>query len=316
MRKKYEELYKQSNRERINFNNLLISIMGMFTYHGLPEEWRFPQDIERILCLVGRIGFAKDGNGKYYFPMSWSGKVAWDGRGSKYMGVVQGSNRNFEILSDEGAWGYNNCLGYADLEIKRYADLMAQVDLSAYRNVQFARLNPILGAKNDTVKAKLKDLFEDIMDGKLTTVVNDNVIRDFEQKLIEVYNITDVKDIDKLQYLSKFYEDIERRFFNLYGVPIQTTNKMAQVNTAEVHSHDKQASIIALDRLKCRQEMCERLSAYFDMPITVEFSLPWRWILEQENKEMEDNEDDGTSDNIEGLDNKPDPGNENDNDIE
>lgn len=307
MRNKYKEICKQYNRERCHFNNLLLSLMGMFKYSGFPEEWRFPQDIEKILCLTGRIGFAKDDISKYYFPMSWVGNVTWDGRGEQYMGVVQGSSKDFTIKSSEGAWGYNNSFGYADIEIWRYSEMFAQIDLSIFRNIQFARLNPILSAKNDSVKARLNELMQDIMDGKLTTVVNDNLLRDFEQKLLEVYHITDVKDIDKLQYLSKFYEDLERRFFNLYGVPIQTTNKMAQVNTAEVHSHDKQSAIIALDRLKCRQEMCKRLSDYFETEITVDFNSPWKWILEENyNKEVKENDnvgdldrtnDGGTADN-------------------
>lgn len=311
MRNKYLEICKQIKQEKAHFTNLLLSLMQMFTYTGLPDAWRFPQDIERILCLCGRIGFAKKDGQYYYFPMSWTGNVSWDGRGKDYMGVVIGNNTEFTIPAEEGAWGYNNSLGYSDTELKRYADIFAQVDLSIIRNIQFARLNPILAARNDTIKAKLQELMCDIMDGKLTTVVNENLMRDFEQKAMEVHNITDVKDIDKLQYLSRFYEDLERRFFNLYGVPIQIVNKMAQTNNSEIHAHDKQAAILALDRLKCRKEMCKRLSKYFEMEITVNFSEPWQWIIE-EQKEQEEID----NDNIKGMDNTANGGTENNNPAE
>lgn len=291
MRKKYLELCQNMQRKKANFNNLLLVLMSMFEYKGLPKEWRFASDIERILIYNGRIGYNIINGKKVYFPLSWCGNISFDGRGSKYTGVPLGATiTTEEIESNKGAWGYNNSLGYSDTELFRYAEMLSQIDLSMDRNVKFSRLNPILGAKNDTVKSKLEELSDNIINGdKLDIIVNDNLLRDdMENKLLEVFHLTEVKDSEKLQYLSRFYEDIERRFYTLYGIPIQMTNKLAQTNADELHAHDIQSKIIPLDRLKMRKEMCERMSTFFDTEITVDFSDPWKWI----NEEMEEKEND------------------------
>lgn len=284
MKKKYKELCENITRKKSNFNDLLLVLMSMFEYKGLPKEWRFKSDIERILIYNGRIGYNIIKDKKVYFPMSWVGDISFDGRGSQYTGIPLGGSVTMEnIDSDSGAWGYNNSLGYSDIELYRYSEMLSQIDLSMDRNVKFSRLNPILGAKNDTVKNKLEELNDSIMNGdKIQTIVNDNLLRDdLENKLLEIFNITDVKDSEKLQYLSRFYEDIERRFYTMYGIPIQMTNKLAQTNSDELHSHDLQSKIIPLDRLKNRKEMCERMSDFFETEITVDFSDPWKWILEE-----------------------------------
>lgn len=297
MRKKYLELCQNMQRKKANFNNLLLVLMSMFEYKGLPTEWRFPSDIERILIYNGRIGYNIVNGKKIYFPLSWCGNISFDGRGSKYNGVPFGGSVTMEeVDSDKGAWGYNNSLGYSDTELFRYSEMLSQIDLSMDRNVKFSRLNPILGAKNDTVKSKLDELSDNIINGdKLDIIVNDNLLRDdLENKMLEVFHLTEVKDSEKLQYLSRYYEDIERRFFNMYGIPIQMTNKLAQTNADELHAHDIQSKIIPLDRLKRRKEMCDRMSNFFDIKITVDFSDAWKWIIEE--MEVKDN------DNFERLD--------------
>ena len=64
--------------------------------------------------------------------------------------------------------------------------------------------------------------------------------------------LTDPKETDKLQYLSRFRDDLLAAFLNEYGVDVNVVNKGSQVSRDELHSMENATRAIIEQRLECR----------------------------------------------------------------
>ena len=99
-----------------------------------------------------------------------------------------------------------------------------------------------------------------------------------EQKIKELglenktLNLTDVTQADKIQYLSKLFDDLLKRFFIFYGHNLQTINQGSQTNNDELHGYDSISRLIPEIMLKCRQDFCEELNSTFGLNVSVRFN--------------------------------------------
>lgn len=197
---------------------------------------------------------------------------------------------------------WNNTEFTGDFIISWYAKMFKEIDVSMEANVFNSRLHPIPIARNSKIKSAIDNIFSSI---KGETKNNDtySILSDaaFAEEIngtaskIDVLNLTDVKDVDKLQYLSKFHDDLLRRFCTLYGQPMQTTGKMAQQTVEEIQGYDSFSMIIPSNRLEERQRGIDEFNRVFGENVTVEYNDAWQNSLfkkEAINNETGDNEED------------------------
>ena len=79
-----------------------------------------------------------------------------------------------------------------------------------------------------------------------------------------------------MQYLSKFHDDLLRRFCTLYGQPMQTTGKMAQQTVEEIQGYDSFSMIIPSNRLEERQRGIAEFNRVFNENVTIEYNTAWQ----------------------------------------
>ena len=115
--------------------------------------------------------------------------------------------------------------------------------------------------------------FEDVITGKSTPV--------------DVINLTDVNNIDKIQYLSKFHDDLLRRFCTLYGHAMQTSGKMAQQTTEELQGYNSFSMIIPNNRLEERKKGIDDFNRIFNENVEITYSEAWDYGLYSKDKEEE-----------------------------
>ena len=178
---------------------------------------------------------------------------------------------------------WNNTEFTGDFIISWYAKMFKEIDVSMEANVFNSRLHPIPVARNSKIKSAIDNIFSSI---KGETKSNDtySILSDtaFAEEIngtaskIDVLNLTDVKDVDKLQYLSKFHDDLLRRFCTLYGQPMQTTGKMAQQTVEEIQGYDSFSMIIPSNRLEERKKGIAEFNRVFGENVTVEFNDAWQ----------------------------------------
>jgi hypothetical protein len=97
-----------------------------------------------------------------------------------------------------------------------------------------------------------------------------------------------------------------KRFYNIYGQPLQTQNKAAQSISDELHGMDSVSFIIPIQMLKCRQALADNINRIFGTEITVEFSECWK--IEYMSLINHDANGNGIPDQMETDSTEPEPG--------
>lgn len=270
---------KKNYNNSLHFNNLYNTLASMFTYTGLPNTLR-PEYIENMFISQGHCGvFEHEGN-LYTGPGSFTGEV-FNFMPTRYLITVVGlSSADFEgEIGKDCAVGWNNATITPDLALWQYSSILSEIDVSERVNLLFTRFLRIPKVKDSKEKIAIEDAIKTIMAGQFTAVISDGI-----QNLLETdpdasekfLDLVDIKEVDKIQYLNQYRDNVVKRFFQMYGQGMQSTAKLAQQTTDELHGNDGVSMIIPIQRLAYRKKFVEDINRLFGTSITVDFSECWK----------------------------------------
>lgn len=144
---------------------------------------------------------------------------------------------------------FNNLTYTPDTFIDKYAYMLSELDTSIMCNVFFSRLKPIPIAKDKKDKNKIDQIFVDLSQGNIKTIVQELNITDIvdnNRPSIEVLNLTDVESSKYIQYLSHLHDNLISRAFFMMGLSINDNGKQAQISVEELNKN-KNAAISILN---------------------------------------------------------------------
>lgn len=280
MKNFYDRLKSQSKKNfncSIHFMRMLRVLESMFVY-DLGGDKIPPEFIERTLITDGIVGFGMLEKELTAFQGGLSGTPDKYYMGTHFEGVYATGNISGTRGKDI-AIGFNNSTYSPDLELLRYEHIFTECDVSEDLNVIFSRLLNIPVVHDSKDKAALEDCIKALINGDITAAVSSNLFNHFienENSFIDTVTLSDVRNVDKLQYLVQYRDNVEKRFFVQYGHSLQTTGKIAQQTTDEIHGMDSISLIDPLNRLEMRQRMCEEVNRIFNRNWTVNFSPLWQ----------------------------------------
>lgn len=291
---------KTQNKVRYaTYSNLLFNTMlEMFEWKNLPDSIpkRF---LENILHATGEVFISRINDKLIASHGTLSGEVDEYGLGTDCIAVcprgqAEGT-RGIDI-----AYGINNDTATPDMLIYWIAHLLAETDKSIKLNVIYSRLLKIPKVSNESDRAMFEEILKKVMDGEPKAFASKDSL-DLELGAgTECFELTDSNKIDKLPYLTQFFEDCLKRFYNFYGQPMQNQNKRAQSISDEIHGQDSVSFIIPMQMLRCRQALCDEVNRIFGTDISVDFSPVWK--VELAGFINRDTNGDGTNDIMEGSD--------------
>ena len=263
-------------RETIYWEYLWSVIMDSFEWTGLPDslpaEW-----IEGILCTNGIVGIGEIegtlyasaggyyGNVNGYIPTMYKGAVL--GIGTIDGHAVSPAIYNLDDIGESPVIvGWNNALMSPDIDIYDTAQALAETRTSEDINLIFSRLLRIPIARNSKEKAIIDNAIKAIINGNIEAVASD--IKDLQTAVKgtpdrQFLDLIDVKDVDKLQYLNQYHDNILKRFMQRHGHAMQITSKLAQQTNAEMHGADDISMIVPLQKLKYRRILADMLNEYY-----------------------------------------------------
>lgn len=272
---------------------------NMFVYDNLPDtvEENF---LEMYLTYNGTVAWTTEGGkGLIVIRGGRSENIGLYGLPKDYIGT----NDDPEIGSitvTEGVnavIGYNNATMSPDLDAQFIPYVLTEIEKSILFNIRYARLAPIFEASDSKNKDAIEKLLNDIDDGKMVNVISENILNELEGSGTKTFNLTDVKEIDKLQYLIKAYEDITRIYHTKYGLSDHGSSKLAQQTVDEVNGSTSSAFTYALNCFYYRKKMIEEVNEMFSDylpkgPIEVRFSPAWeleysKFIFDSERSDDE-----------------------------
>lgn len=288
----FENPYRLLSAEnKLNFKEhnycdlFTIGLMNMFEYEK-SEEYDLIDDatIELSLISNGSNGFWKNTDNKVVCGFGYGGgALDENGVGTLITGNLLNGKGYKGTNGIDAVLGWNNSLRVPDRVIAKYSDYLTECDISEECVVRNSRQAPIITAKNSKIKTVLEQILKRIFKGEPMTITDDGFSISNDNKMIEVVNLTEPNNIDKLHYLSQYHTDILKRLFSIYGQALGegSGTKLAQQSVAEVTANVSSSFVIPLDRLKQRQKMCKELEKVFGGSIKVRFSDAWRVEFEK-----------------------------------
>lgn len=276
--------------EQMHFNNLLTAAVSRFKYEGLPDS--MPAEfVEGIFLTNGTAGTGYDKNTDTLYTVPGGYYGTYKGYlPERYKGVIT------DVVVDgmagvDVAVGWNNSTLMPDLILMQYASILAEIDVSEKCNVLYSRFLRIPKVKDEREKQAITAAIKSISDGKVDALISSNIhdARDLitGNDAENFLDLVDVREIDKLQYLNQYRDNIIKRFFQIFGQKSQVSSKMAQMTDDEIHSNDSISMVLSYDALHHRQKWAEEVNRIFNTSITVDFAECWK----DEISEMQAGED-------------------------
>lgn len=177
--------------------------------------------------------------------------------------------------------GYNNSMRTPDYDIERFAYIFTQLDVSLIANIKYARLNKLFGVSDERTKAVLQSALKNADNGENGILLDTNMIKamlstgDGNGKPIYSLDLTDIRDIDKIQYINNAYIDLLKRLCWKYGLSMNLTPKMAQQSTEEIANADSGTTVIVDDMLAEYQRFCDNCNKFYGWNTYAELGNAW-----------------------------------------
>lgn len=254
-RKELQELVKKSKITMPYEEKSIERDAILFKWRSLDPDFKIPFQPEILLSIEGALGYDKVK--KLWVVCSPTG--LFDELGD-FQSFVCRSLDNTDMIgytakNHEEVIVCGNTPLYRSFEAERsfYADMKRETDKSIRAQLILSRLSKAIVADSDNKAKQIREAFEDIKEGNLlvlTTSLLEN---------IETLDLTDSADIEKMQYLSSFYQSMEKREANDFGVDLELIDKRAQVTSNEIKQYDDVTTLEYLIMYECRQRFVEEM---------------------------------------------------------
>ena len=231
----------------------LNKVATLFKWSGTID---IPFNMEMILRSNGSIGYNLN-NDKWVFG-SWTGLRDELNRFTTYVcRTLSTTPETYELDRNDVIVCGNNPLFSSDLPAMDFiASMKAETDKSIYYQLVNSRNIPMIAAQKDQIKKEIETAFKKMEAGRPVVVTTS--LMDELQRL----DITDPEAIEKMQYLSSFYDVLEKRNALIFGIDVPLVDKRAQVNQNELENFGDITSLNFLAAYEMRlafvEEMKER----------------------------------------------------------
>lgn len=275
------------------FQRSLNDIIGMIEYENVEEGLNMTF-LELYRYCFGLCGVTTSDKGGYVaYVASHAEDIDAYGLGTHLIGATPDGQSFDRVINKDCVLCKNNKLMTPDFD-----DIMLSTRLSveAYKSIRacfkLSRYSKIVSTKDSKTQEAIKQAMNDSEEGIPTSYVNNigNELADEYNNTNDVncIDLTDVRNSDKLQYLFKALDDIERQFYRHYGISLANTSKMAQQSREELTNTNALAMIYALERLKCAKEFCDDFNKLYGTNMSCHFSEVWELEYQKYKREIED----------------------------
>lgn len=263
------------------------------------ESLKLPYNPEWWLTTHGSIGFLK--NEQKFVVGTFNGILDEWGDFTTYVwhslntqNVKTGKAKNHDEIIVCG-----NTPLYRPFEKERdwYATLREETDKSIVCQLLLSRLNKAIVAGSDKQKEQIEKAFKAIKNGMPMIIVTSLL------EELDSVDLTDNSDIERMQYLTSFYQTIDKRDANMMGIDLENMDKRAQVTSTEIKQYDDVTTLEYLVMFEARQRFMDEMKengfdveivrnpVYFDEPEKEDIEEGTFEAAEVPEEPMDDNQD-------------------------
>ena len=138
-----------------------------------------------------------------------------------------------------------------------------------------SRAGNIFIKDTDTEQAKNENAMRDVEDGRSAIITGTRVkddILDTKKLPLETIQLTNVNSADKIQYLSRFRDDIMGSFLAQYGIDTGNVNKGTQILENELRRMAEACDVNIDERYEMRKTAWEKINKNFGTNVTIEIN--------------------------------------------
>lgn len=295
-----------------NYKILLEALVTMYDFSGLPETFNPNFFLMYAITCGGAVMYRSPeawGDGIIAAPAKLAGHPDPYGMGEDLIITTEDGHSKviYKYKEDPDVEVFFlNRLYEPDFGVSKTAEFLTETQLSIRAILLLARYSKIIEAPDSRTKEQLEAALKNSELGAIATFVGsakNPLIQDGEP--VKDISLTDVRNNDMIQYLSKYQDDILRGFYSRYGMETMGAAKIAQQTTDEVNSGSFRSMIVPISRLLLLSDFIRRCNEKFSLSATVDFSEPWKLELQKiisqeiETAEAPENaEEGGASDDI------------------
>lgn len=285
-----------------HFNSALSKTLTIFEYGNLPDT--IPQrELEKILQLCDFAYWLKKGNDLYVFFGGLGGQPNEYYQPTDFI-VANPYLKFFKIVkvNEEGVLMWNDYVHRNVLYfmMRRYAELMAECDITLRFGLVNDRILSVFFASNDNLKNSALSFISDVEEGrKLGVVVGDDWKDDEGGLNIKEYRKANSQDLKVIMELQQY---LKASFFNDIGLQANYNMKRESINDSEAGMNEESLKPFIDDMLQNRKDALEKVNKQFGTNITVELSSSWvrrKKIVSDETEAPSEEQPDGKEGNEE-----------------
>lgn len=265
-------------RQDMYYAYLLAADIAMFTYGGLPEDIS-PRYLEIFLCVFGSALFSRHEDRYILCPLpSRTGQLDQYGDGIDFEGITADGVTKTGRIGQDGIIIYNNQIGTPEIDNNIDSGMFSGIDTSSDINVHLARVAPCFFGQTSVQNKQLEEMLKNVADGQMWSVTSKGTFDGLKvgTEAIQMFEPTSPERAQYIQYLSEYWDQVQRRHFARRGLAAKTSTKHAQVTTDEVHGLDCVSWYYPLSKLQTRQEAIEQINQLYNLQISVRFSDIWQ----------------------------------------
>ena len=276
-----------------HFGMALSKTLTIFKYGNLPDS--IPQrELEKILQLNSFAYWLKKDDKLYVFFGGLGGRPNEYYLPTDFI-VANPYLQFFKTVkvNEEGVlmWNDYSHMGLY-LMIRRYAELMAECDITLRFGLINARLVSVFYANNDNVKDSAEEFISDIEEGeKLGVILGEQWTDENGDFKVNDYRKANAQDLKQVMELQQY---LKASFWNDIGIQANYNMKRESINESESAMNEESLKPFVDEMLQCRKDALEKVNKQFGTNITVEFSSSWvrrEKISQDETEDQKDNSD-------------------------
>lgn len=229
----------------------------MILFKWKSESLKLPLSPEFWVTTNGSLGYYKNEN--KWVVGTFNGILDEYGDFTTYVCHTLATDhvQTYQLKNHDDVIVCGNTPLYRGYERERdyHAFMKEETDKSILCQLINTRFNQAFKVMNDQQRKQLIKAYKEMMAG-LPLVLVTSLLED-----IDLINLTDPKEIDKLQYLTSFYQSMEKREANTSGIDLEQMDKRAQVSTEEIKQYDDVTTLEYLTMYEKRMEFVSEMKA-------------------------------------------------------
>ena len=243
--------------KKLDYMNIQLN-RDINLFHWKSDSMKLPRDPEFYLAKEGCLGYDLK-NGRWVRG-NFTGILDEFGDFTTFIALpLQTIDKGAEELKnhEEVIVCRNNPLMIPNnIKNEWFSSLREENDKSLMALIIMTRYSKALVAYSDPQKKQIEAAMENIKEG-LPIVFTSSIIEELNQ-----LDLTNPQDVDKIQYLSSFAGEVDKREANLKGIDLELLDKRAQVTSNELKQYDDittlEYTIAYNERLRFVEEMKEK----------------------------------------------------------